>query len=61
MARTVIICLEIKTVYLLMTISKELANTGKQYSISSANQICSPFNKKGSKATQQIGKLEITD
>ena len=44
--------LEIKTVYLFMTISKELANTGKQSSISSANQICSQFNKKGSKATK---------
>ena len=45
--------LEIKTVYLLMiTISKQLANTGKQSSISSANQICPQFNKKGSKTTK---------
>ena len=43
-----------------MTISKELANTGKQSSISSANQICSQFNKMDQKRLDSTNN-EIRD
>ena len=55
LARTVII-VYIKAEYFLMTISKELANTGKHSSISSANQICSQFNKKDQKGLDSTNR-----